>query len=135
MLIIFMPMLCSGQSAPKWTNQIIVKGTDFNMLAQALISKGFMLDKTDKDLQLITTTAPRTFKGLASSVKLQIYLKDSSAYITGQFKLEVKLFKNSEESFESIVNRGMKGSEYKDTFDFMDEFAKSLKGELTYSKL
>ena len=132
-LISLIPMLCLGQNAPKWTNQIKVKGTYYSTVAQALIEKGFMLDKTDKDLQLITTS-PRTFKGLGSSVKLQVYIKDSSAYITGQFKLEVKLFKNSEESFEAIVNRGMKGSEYKNTFDLMDDFAKSLKGEITYVK-
>lgn len=130
--ISLMPIFCIAQDAPKGTNKIIVKGVSYNDAAQALIAKGFALDKTDKDLQLITTV-PVVFKKMASSVKLQVFIKDSSAYITGFFKLQVQLMKIIND-FEPIVNRGMKGSETRDTFRIMDDFAKSLKGEITYAK-
>ncbi len=125
--LLILPIGLNAQEPAKGTTKIIVKNVTYNDAVQALIASGYMIDKSDKDLQLITTQAMET-KRMPCTYKLQIVIqKDSSAIITGVFKINTK-FMGVEDDFKPITRRGANRSAYGESFYLMDVYAKSLHG-------
>lgn len=115
----------SAQEAPKDSKVIIVtvdttqREDLYKTLAQHLIDQGYALDKTDKDLGLISTER----KAAKGSIELRIFasIRRNEIRFTGkQFLI------GFDKSESDIVNFGMKGSMNKITFNELHRVAKSM---------
>jgi hypothetical protein len=68
---------------PVKTNTIIVKGVMFMESCNALLDKGYFIEKKVNDLQIATTEYKEYAKHWNAEFKINIRVKDSALYITG----------------------------------------------------
>lgn len=118
---------CFGQ-APKGANRIIANGgMSFVDVVGKLTDAGYEIEKTDKELGLITTN-PREVKGFNAVHYLYLVVKKDVVIVSGQLKVNTGL--NPE--YWVIENKGMKGSVIKESFTIMENFAGMLSTNLEY---
>jgi len=125
--------------APKGTNKIIVinsKSASDNFLAvkQQLAENSIAIASQDKDIfQIVTGNIPAKS---GANYQYIIFCKEKSIAITGKFTTGIEMnwgFGITAKDDEmKIVNKGMSGSIFKKAFTAMEDFAKSLGGEITY---
>jgi hypothetical protein len=113
---------CVAQN--KGDNTILVKGVTFDQVVNALLDKGYKIDKLDKDFKTVKTEYCECRPKYSYQILLNVRVKDSVAAISG---------KASNRNIE-IGIENQKWGLYKYSFDDMNNLAKSLKGELSYSK-
>jgi hypothetical protein len=120
------------QEAPKGSNMIIAKGVSFKTTVDKVFDLGFFIDRQDSTIGTIITTAKEFENGVWYFI-LQIRIKDSVAYISGQVKYLITISGLPPE-YGPVINKGMKGSAYRVAFGKMDELAKSLSKDVSYKK-
>lgn len=137
----FLSCSCFVNGQEKGTNKIIVSGVSFDSVIYKLLDAGYFIDKRDSTLKTVTTLPKRFFEKPSSNMYLQIRVRDSVAYITGMFNMDVVMnnvlgldLTFDYRSFDPIENKGMKGSVMKISFIKMDEFAKSFNKPVEYKK-
>lgn len=104
------------------------KETNYNTAMNTLLDANYEPSETNKEFFTIKTSI-KSVK--AASYYLFIRSKDKEIIITGQFKMDITVAignAKTEEHFYPIENKGMKGSELKETFNKMDALANALKG-------
>ena len=81
-----LPCVAYSQMIPPKAKTIVVKGVTFTEVLNALLDKGYGIEKKDTDLQTARTEAikyPRYWNG---AYKINVRVKDSTAYFTGIYK-------------------------------------------------
>lgn len=119
----------SNITPPKNTVKIIIKNSsdkssNFNLIAQTIIDNDFSIDKKDNEFFIIET-APKLSNDKTSTYILKLVAKDNLIVLTGFAKSRINSnFADIPEEYEKIINKGMKGSIFKDQFNSMFSFAK-----------
>lgn len=114
---------------PKNTVKIIIKNSsdkssNFDLIAQTIIDNDFSIDKKDSEFFIIET-APKLSNDKTSTFILKLVAKDNMIVLTGVAKSRINAnFASIAEEYEKIINKGMKGSIFKDQFNSMFSFAK-----------
>lgn len=128
------------KDVPKMTTKIIVSNVktgieNYQFVLNSLLDNDFGIDNKDSDLLIIKTEVkPAKDTG---SYYLSLRCKDNLIEVKGYFKMGMTLKfggVNLEDDFDEIVNRGMKGSLYKNIFTEMFEFSKLLGEDLTFKQ-
>jgi hypothetical protein len=126
------------KDVPKNTNKIIIdtnqnQDENYKQALNILLDNDFEIGERDSDLFTIKTglkPLPRT-----GQYYLNLRCKDNQIIITGKFYSGITLEiydVDIEDSIETIVNKGMKGSVYKNAFLEMFKAAKLFGNNLTY---
>jgi hypothetical protein len=136
LLLLFSPFLSKIKAQPpKGAKIIFVKGCTYRQAINALINQGIIIEKKDSIDQTILTAF---ISQKAYSYRLYLRVTDSATLISGQLKLNESFrFLNASSDPNTtyeIQNKGMKGSELRHAWEKMQEFANSLKGDVTYLK-
>lgn len=133
-------------SQVKNDNTIIIKNISFSFIMNSLLDQGYTIDKYDTLFHTIKTALKdgRREDGKPTNlfkIFLDIRVKDSLVIIKGQgvAAVTLQLFKNSTgysetSNYYPIQNKGMKNSELRSSWVMMDNFAKSFKTDIVYSK-
>lgn len=132
-LLLFLPVASLSQEPPKNATGITVAGTDLLTVANALLDKGFKIDKKDNELGTLKTEE-RGYENNIWYLVIDVRVKDSIAHITGQVKVMVSPVGNTRRVYEPVIYKGMKKAPYKLAFAEMEEVARSLKGEISFIK-
>lgn len=129
-----------AQEIPKKATAIVVKGVSFDQVLNGLVDQNYFIDKKDDALKTVVTIArhidqssTEIFKDNTKRlIKVIFYIRvrDSVANISGQFNDEIF----HDPNYDQISYRGAKGSAFMLSWDCMNDFAKSLKGEISYIK-
>lgn len=130
--------LSAQQQAPKGADKIIIKNAKSasdNFLAVKLIlaEKGIEISSQDKDIfQLKTGVIPITKYG--AGAYYVVFCKDNSIQLIGMFNtgIELNMLVKDTDPFIQIVNRGMKGSLFKEAWIAMNSLAESFGGDISY---
>jgi len=112
------------QEPPKGTNLITIKNFDIKLVVLTLEENGFSVAN---DGYGVITTIPKRMPN-RGVIMITAKIKDSLTFLSGVFEDQVitpELFKNK----ESYGGHQLSGS-----FDVLNEIAKSLHGEVSYSK-
>lgn len=112
-------------SQSKGDNTILVKGVTFEQVVNKLLDQGYRIDKIDKDYKTVKTEYSEPRSGYTYKECLDIRVKDSVATITG---------KASNLGLEINIEYQKWGGLYKLSFEDMNQFAKSLNGQIAYLK-
>ncbi|MFZ1785378.1 MAG: hypothetical protein WAU23_09235 [Ferruginibacter sp.] len=132
---VFFPFLSFAQSIPKDVNVIIVKDVGFLEVCNALLDSGYTISKKDNELQTVSTESKAYPKLWNATYKINIRVKDSTAYISGTFTAAGgEIWKD--DPIKNQTNR--KGKTYPKSingypFLILNNFAQSFKKEITYS--
>ena len=132
LFLLLLPFFSIAQQ--KGANVIKVSNVSFDQCVSALIADGFIIDRIDKEYKVITTK-PLEVKKAGTVIILQVNQKDSALMIRGQLSETIGLViggQNIKSESSRIVNKGMRGSVNKLCFDRMNDFARSLGGEVSY---
>lgn len=117
-LLLFLCQYCVAQP-PKNVTTIIVKNVDYKKVANALLDKGYFIDRGDSELGTIITKE-RRLSNMAAHILIHARIIDSTAHITGEIKSMFTLF-DTPPTYHKILNKGMKGSDMKMAFNEMNE--------------
>lgn len=123
---------------PKGTIKIIITTTqspneNYTQVLNLLLDNDFEIEKRDFELFTIKTglkPLPKT-----GSYYLNLRCKDNTIQITGKFYsgISTEIYGvKSEDSVETIINKGMKGSIYKTAFIEMYKFTKKIEGTFIF---
>jgi hypothetical protein len=140
--ILLIPVFLFGlaYAQEKNDNTIIVKGVSFEQVVNALLDSGYHIEKMDKEYRTIKTEYRELCDNCLPQLYFDIRVKDSTATISGKwrsnlngiFGLKTERDNNSAYIFP-IKNE--KDKVPKKCFNKMNDFAKSLNGQITYAKL
>jgi hypothetical protein len=136
LLMLIIPAFAHSQEPPKKANTIIVYGVTYNEAMSQLLDKGYLIDKSDKDVQYIQTAKKPSKKGLTYLLKIAVRIKDSTMIVTGIWNNELTIHIGAFSSplSESIVeNRGMKGSILNNSWNDLNSFALSFNKPVEYA--
>jgi hypothetical protein len=140
---VFLFAMAHGQQ--KGDNTIIVKGIPFEQIIGMLLADKYLIDH-ESDSEIVTKPIEFTEQKSQSmkkySIVMDIKYKESSkvASISGKYNYSI-LINNifgptvNGADFKPIANLESKSSYIRKSFNVMDNFAKSLKGQITYGKL
>lgn len=128
--LFLLPMFSFSQEIPKFTNTIFVKGVGWQQVKDALLHQGYSIAEQNERDGTIITSPRECDKNDVREIVYNINISDSVAKITGKY-------------INNYGSRAVGDVEYwKSTvsamhfiFLFMDDFAKSLPGQLSYAKL
>lgn len=130
-LLTLFSLVSNSQAIPKGANMIVVKEVGFNQVVNTLLDLGYFIDKKDSEFETVITQ-PRAVDNGVWSYFVQVRVKDSTAYVSGQLKVKVTPFGNGADTYSQIEYRGMKGSPNKEGFSKLEDIAKALKGTVSY---
>ena len=119
---------------PKGASKILahteyLRQDNLDKVVNQLMENGFELEEVNKEYFFVKT-APKPFDKVSGDYYLHIVCKDSVITVSGKFNTNIDLNfggATAKASYEPIINKGMKGSYYRDTFILMDEFVKLLR--------
>lgn len=130
----------SSPEIPKKTWKIIVKNNlsasdNFRLAGQKLIEDDFTIEKKDADFYQLKSSA-RQIKGINGQYFLKIIASDNQIIVTGEVKVNVEInfgyATSTDDLWDRIENKGMKGSPIRKSFEQMNDFALKLGGEISY---
>jgi len=128
--------LASAQLIPKDANTIVVKKVGFLEVCNALLDSGYIISKKDNELQTVSTENKEYPKLWSAAYKIDIRIKDSTAYISGTVTAPPGggLYIN-EPLFNHTNKKGITypKSMFGYAFLLVNDFALSFKKEITYS--
>lgn len=84
LFLLLLPAISVAQ-IPRNAKTIIVKNVSFTEVCNQLLDKGYILDKKDDQLQTVRTEPKVYPKGWNAAYKMDIRVKDSTAYITATY--------------------------------------------------
>lgn len=121
----------SIENPPKRTWKILIKNgksaeENFTLVGKTILENDFQIEKNDKEF-LSIQTSPKNLKKLNALYYLNFLVKDSLIILTGMSKINLSLnYGNvtSESSYDKIINKGMKGSVAKESFNEMWNLAR-----------
>jgi hypothetical protein len=128
---------------PKGVNTIIVHGVSFSLVDDSLNAKGFEIDKLDS---VSLTTKSKQYYSIETDSKkdhgnivITVTMKGTDAIITARYtydELETKVLGTHTQSGKptTVENSYSKTSFMRRAFDYMDDFAKSLGGTVSYER-
>ena len=132
---VFATFNANGEEIPKKANTIIVKGVTLEEVSNMLLGKGYIIERSDKDLQTVSTTRAVSKRNKALYVGINIRIKNGAAIITGSCSnnLEIRLGSIivSPDDYP-IANIGMKCSLFRAAFDELNDFALSFNKPVEY---
>ena len=82
-LLNLVPFVVNAQTIPKDADVIIVKKVGFLEVCNALLDSGYTISKKDNELQTVSTENKEYPKLWNATYKINIRIKDSTAYISG----------------------------------------------------
>lgn len=138
LLILFalLPFIINAQNIPKDANVIIVKKVGFLEVCNALLDSGYTISKKDNELQTVSTESKLYPKLYNATYKINIRVKDSTAYISGTVTAPPGggLYVN-EPLFNHTNRKGVTfpKSMFGYPFLLLNNFAQSFKKEISYS--
>ena len=132
-MLVFLSLisLCSyAQEIPKFTNTIFVKGVSWKQVKTSLLHQGYAVAEENEQHGTITTSPRECDKNDLREIVYNITVNDSIAKITGKY-------------INNYGSRAVGDVEYwKSTvsamhfiFLVMNDFAKSLPGDISYAQL
>jgi len=121
----------SIDNPPKKTWKILIKNNksaeeNFTLIGNTIIENDFSIEKKDKEF-LSIQTSPKSLQKLNALYYFNFTFKDRLIILTGMSKVNISMNFGgitSESSYDKIINKGMKGSVYKESFNEMLKFAK-----------
>lgn len=128
LLSIITSITAFSQSIPKDANTIIVKGVTFKEAVNRLLDKGYYIAQSDSIYQTIKTEPKATKANGTVLVTLHVRMKDSNAYITGEYTIE----NTKDFGTMRVRNAGTNISPLKKAFICMNDFAVSLDKPIIY---
>lgn len=137
-LLIPFLFLCSAafcQDINQDINTITVKGVTFNQVLSRLLSSGYSIDHLDNNSKTIRTKFSKcSSKTAAMNISLRVHVRDSVAIITGRmcYNINNNQYASPDSARTSVVKYTRGAS--KEAFLQMDNFAKSFRAEMIYSK-
>lgn len=138
LFFLLIPLSSICQEPPKGSNTIVVKGITFAQVISSLLDSGYSIQAKDT----LDKTVITEFKGerkTGMNYRIRIRVKDSVAYITGQYKLGLSiragLIATDPNELTECEYRGWRTGAYRIIFAKLDQFARSLTGSITYAKL
>jgi hypothetical protein len=147
-LSIFISINISAQDISKGANIIIVKSTSYEMVTKALSDSGFKINEKQSTKDKIVTTPQQYFIVKKTQhtkyhdLIMTIKFSDSTASITGLYDYHISVNNLLAPTAQDIIdgnyirveNSESKKSFMRQSFNHMVDFAKSLKGEISFSK-
>jgi len=133
LLLFILFSLTIFSQAPKGANVIVVKNIGYDELLNALLDKGYFIDKKDTVLKIASTERKQLSKqDPSSNYLIRVRVKDSTAYISGE--VNIVYFTNTfkDEKYVPAEISQFKWSPERQVFDKMEEFAKGLQKEIAY---
>jgi DNA-directed RNA polymerase subunit RPC12/RpoP len=121
-LLMFMSLNISGQTILKHANIIKITGIDYLTVANALLDKGYTIEKSDKELGTIRTDKKYACPDCSVMVIFDIRIKDSVATFKGKWI--------NGGITESISNEKWPAPRY--AFNAMNDLAKALGKPIEY---
>jgi hypothetical protein len=121
------------KDVPKKASKIILtnelsKEDNLKYVIESLLDNDYTIAAKDDEYGTVKTDM-RPLKGLNGSYFLTIRVKNNKIIITGKFTLNLSIDYGgvvSHPDLSEIVNKGMKGSPNKKSFEYMFEFARQL---------
>lgn len=95
-------------------------------LGKTIIENDFSIEKKDKEF-LSIQTSPKNLENLNAVYYFNFTFKDSLIVLTGMSKINISMnfgAITSESNYDKIINKGMRGSVNKESFNEMLKFAK-----------
>jgi hypothetical protein len=128
----FLLIAGSVTAQTKGDNLIIVNGVNFRDAMISTLNAGYQIADKDESMGTFSTAAKTEKHG--SSRIIHVRIKDSIAYITGDFNLNMSFgtFIRVEPTYEPIVWKGWKTGAYRLNFVLMENLAKAFGGEIKY---
>jgi len=125
---------------PKGVSKITIetglsKAENFKFCQDVLTNENVIIEVNEQSFSIKTDEL--NTKKQKYPYYLIFFCKDSTIVLSGKFKLGMTIQVygvKSEDNFEPIQNKGMKGSAYEITFSEMVEFAKKLGNKIIFSK-
>lgn len=134
-IIGFVLLLSTAVNAQdKNVNVIIAKNVSFKNVVTSLLDAGFQIDKLDSTYSTVKTDFKKICLKCDADYLLNVRVKDNTAYITGKWKntlVASVVFSGSDPVFD-IKNE--RGGIPKQSFEAMNNFAKSLSKDVSYLK-
>jgi len=84
-LILSLSIVTSYSQIHKNCKTIIVKHVGFLEVCNMLLDKNYKIEKKDNELQTVETTQTEYIKSFNATFIIEVRVKDSTAYITGNF--------------------------------------------------
>jgi hypothetical protein len=142
MAFLFLPFF--GLSQPKGCNAIVLHGVSFSQIDDSLNARGFQIDKLDS--VSLTTKSKEYYSSESGNNKehagivLLIRMKGNDATLTALYtyeELQNSVLGAHTQSGKPtrVENMYSKGSFMRRAFDYMNEFAKSLTSNISYTRL
>lgn len=146
LLVLLLPVIGFAQSEqlpPKKANLVIVKGVSFQQVCQQLVDLGYNIEKKDNDLHTVRTEYKEYTKSFNAAYRLNIRVKDSTAYIAGQYcapwwrpgtnNNQDRLWQDSP-AFNTPNRKGEMNPKTMQGYAFgkMNDFAIALNGQIEY---
>jgi len=137
LLIMLSPLFVHSQDIPKNANTIIIKGVSFEQVVNNLLDSGFKIDKIDKEYHTVKTEYRKVCTDCVPELYLDVRVKDSIATITGKWKSTANLFfpATTNENAYIFEIKNERDKVPKRCFAIMNNFAKALNSQISYSKL
>lgn len=137
LLSLIIPLNLMSQQILPNANVIVAKNVTFLQACNALLDSGYIIHFKDNELMTAETDQRQYPKYWNATYRIKIRIKDSCAYITGDFTAPPGggLFYN-----ERVINRTDKTGKTKpksvdgSIFILLDAFAHSLSSDITYAK-
>lgn len=129
----FITLSANSQDIPKKANTIIVQGTTFEQVANLLMDKGYMIDKSDAAMQTILTKEKVGKNNIY--ITLFVRIKDSAAIIKGTCTNKIAFHSGMvtlEASEDEIAYRSLEMSLWKMAFRRMNDLALSFGKPVEY---
>jgi len=116
-------------------NTITVKGITFNQVLSHLAKSGYSIGKLDNKSKTVQTNFLRYNSRTSSiNISIKVHVRDSVAAITGKMCYNMNNSRDGIPDSARALNIRYTFGTYKEAFLQMDQFARSLKPEVIYSK-
>jgi len=134
-LALLLPVFAAAQS--KGDTKITATPSDtahlFSKLVTLLYTEDYIVKVEDSTHGVIVTEPKMLKQYLNPTLRLKLTVRANTVTITGEFNSNLKTAYGSESTYEPVINRGMKGSVYRVSWDEMDRIAKII-GATSYGK-
>ena len=142
-LLLLIPAFSFSQDIPKKSNTILIKGVQYSTIINALLDKGFTIEKSDSVYKTAQTNYMNwkmpNGKESIDDWCIIVRVKNDTAIIKGKWYSYIGLTRHLGESKKEPGPGDIYDAEYtwganKKIFESLNDFAKKLNGEITYTK-
>ena len=137
LMLVIIPIKLMSQEILPDANVIIVKNISFLRICNSLLDSGYNIHKKDNELMTAETDQRHYPKYWNATYCIKIRVKDSTAYISGEFTAPPggglfynEIAKNRTDKTGKTKLKSVDGY----VFTIIDSFAHSLSSQITYAK-